>query len=154
MKTYQYKAEQFLPIDLEQAWNFFSNPKNLSTLTPKEMEFTVLTELPAAIYKNMIIDYIVKPLFAIPLKWQTEITEVDYLKYFTDVQNKGPFKLWRHKHEFFEVENGVLMKDTVDYQMPFGILGTLAHSILVEKRIEGIFTYRKKVLEDLYINKK
>ena len=75
MKTYQYKAEQFIPIDLEHAWDFFSNPKNLSTLTPKEMDFTVLTELPAAIYENMIIDYTVKPLFGIPLKWQTKLSQ-------------------------------------------------------------------------------
>ncbi len=154
MKTYQYKAEQFLPIDLEHAWNFFSDPKNLSVLTPKEMDFKVLTNLPAAIYNNMIIDYIVKPLFTIPLKWQTEILEVDYQKHFIDIQRKGPFKLWKHRHEFIAMKDGVLMKDTVDYQMPFGILGTLAHAILVKKRIEGIFTYRKKVLEDLYINNK
>lgn len=154
MKTYQYKAEQFIPIDLEHAWDFFSNPKNLSTLTPKEMDFTILTELPAAIYENMIIDYTVKPLFGITLKWQTKIIEVDYKKHFTDIQSKGPFKLWKHKHEFEAVEGGVLMNDTVDYQMPFGILGTIGHSILVKKRIEGIFTYRKKVLDNLYKNKK
>ena len=87
-------------------------------------------------------------------KWQTKIIEVDYKKQFTDIQSKGPFKLWKHKHEFEEVEGGVLMNDTVEYQMPFGILGTIGHSILVKKRIEGIFTYRKKVLDNLYKNKK
>lgn len=154
MKTYQYKAEQFLPIDLEHAWNFFSNPKNLSKLTPKEMDFTILTDLPPAIFENMIIDYTVKPLFGIPLKWQTKIIEVDYLKHFTDIQSKGPFKSWKHKHEYEAVEGGVIMKDTVDYQMPFGIIGELGNSILVKSRIQDIFTFRKKVLEELYLNKK
>ena len=154
MKTYQYKAEQFIPIELEHAWDFFFILKNLSTLTPKEMDFTVLTDLPEAIYENMIINYTVSPLFGIRLKWQTKIIEVEYKKHFTDIQSKGPFKLWKHKHAFEAVEGGVLMNDTVDYQKPLGVLETLDHSILVKKRIEGIFTYRKKVLENLYKNKK
>lgn len=151
---YQLKREQQLKCDVVTAWKFFSWPQNLSKITPKEMNFIVLTELDDdEIYRGMEIDYTVSPLFHIPLKWKTLITQVDFHKSFTDLQEKGPYKYWKHFHEFIPNEKGVLMKDTVDYELPFGFLGTLAHSLLVKKKLEGIFNFRHDVLEKNF-NKK
>lgn len=150
MKEFEYKTEQFLPINIQTAWDFFTSPHNLELLTPTEMDFIVLTELDNHIYTNMIIDYTVSPLLNITLKWKTKILDVDENVEFTDIQLKGPFKKWKHVHKFVQVDDGVLVKDIVQYQLPFGIIGQLAHSLLVRKRIEHIFSYRKKVLEQLF----
>ncbi|MEQ7800033.1 SRPBCC family protein [Pedobacter sp. ASV1-7] len=148
---YQLKRSQQLYCDIQTAWDFFSSPHNLSRITPKEMGFVVLSDLSKGdIYKGMIIDYTVSPVLGIPLKWQTEITEVNYQKSFTDFQKKGPYKLWRHHHEFIPNQNGVLMVDTVDYELPFGIIGKMAHSLMVKKKLEHIFDYRNQVLEALF----
>lgn len=148
---YQLKREQQLYCDIQSAWDFFSSPHNLSRITPKEMGFVVLSDLPEGdIYKGMIIDYTVSPVLGIPLKWQTEITEVNYQKSFTDFQKKGPYKLWRHHHEFIPNQNGVLMVDTVDYELPFGVIGRIVHSLMVKKKLEHIFNYRNQVLEALF----
>ena len=95
----------------------------------------------------MIIDYKVSPLFNIPLKWRTRISKVDNPKSFTDFQEKGPYQYWEHHHEFIPVDGGVLMKDRVTYSLPLGILGRLAHRMLVKPRLEAIFNYRYQVLE-------
>lgn len=151
---YQLHKEQQLNCDLKTAWNFFSDPYNLAKITPKTMGFTVLTEnIEKEIYKGMEIDYTVKPLLGIPLKWKTVITQVDFEKSFTDFQEKGPYKLWNHFHEFIPNEKGVLMKDTIDYALPFGILGQLVHPFLVKNKLKEIFDYRFKVLEEKF-NKK
>jgi ligand-binding SRPBCC domain-containing protein len=151
---HQLYREQQLNCDIETAWKFFSAANNLSKITPKEMKFVVLTEFENdEIYEGMIIDYFVSPLFGIKMKWQTEIIHVDLKKSFTDFQKKGPYKLWHHFHEFIENENGVLMKDTVDYELPLGFLGEIAHSILVKKKVEDIFNYRHQILEEKF-NKK
>jgi len=150
MKEFEYKTEQFLPIHIQTAWDFFSSPDNLSLLTPKDMDFTVLTELNSHIYNNMIIDYTVSPLLNIPLKWKTKILDVDDKVEFTDIQLKGPFKKWKHVHQFVQIDEGVLVKDIVQYQLPFGIIGQFVHSLVVKKRIEDIFSYRKKVLARLF----
>jgi len=148
---YILKREQQLYCDIASAWSFFSSPHNLSRITPKEMGFVVLSNLTdSEIYKGMIIDYSVKPLLGIPLKWQTQITEVDYQKSFIDFQKKGPYKLWRHRHEFIPNQKGVLMIDTVDYELPFGFIGKIMHSLIVRKKLKNIFDYRNKVLEDLF----
>lgn len=146
--------EQQLNCDIETAWEFFSSANNLSEITPKDMNFIVLTEMADdAIYEGMIIDYYISPILGIKMKWKTEITQVDFQKSFTDVQKKGPYKLWNHHHEFIVNEKGVLMKDSVDYELPLGFLGEIAHYVLVRKKLEHVFSYRYKVLEELF-NKK
>lgn len=148
---YQLKKVQQLNTDLETAWEFFSSPHNLSKITPKDMNFRVLTDTgDNSIYEGMIIDYKVSPLFGISMNWQTEIIKVEPLKYFIDFQNKGPYKLWHHLHEFEENENGVLMTDTVDYELPFGFIGDIAHNIIVKNKLEKIFAFRKSYLEEKF----
>lgn len=151
MSTYYYKSIQWLPVRVEQAWDFFSSAKNLSKITPEDMSFKIKTALgDEEIYEGMLIEYSVKPLFGIPLYWKTEITEVHAPNAFKDNQVKGPSALWEHTHTFTEQGNGTLMQDTVKYRMPFGFAGRLAHRLVVKKRINEIFSYRRKVLEKIF----
>ncbi|WP_315055495.1 SRPBCC family protein [Chryseobacterium indoltheticum] len=146
--------EQQLNCDIQTAWEFFSSANNLSKITPKEMNFIVLTEMTEdEIFEGMIIDYYVSPVFGIKMKWKTEITQVDFQRSFTDFQKKGPYKLWNHHHEFIINDKGVLMKDSVDYELPLGFLGEIAHKLFVKKKLEHVFSYRYKVLEERF-NKK
>ena len=148
---YQLHTTQQLNCDLATAWKFFSSPHNLSRITPKEMNFVVKTENAVdEIYEGMQIGYTVSPVLSVPLKWITIITQVDYQKSFTDFQKKGPYKYWNHQHEFIANEQGVLMKDRVDYELPFGFLGTIAHKIFVQKKLSSIFDYRYKILEERF----
>ncbi|KMQ71900.1 SRPBCC family protein [Chryseobacterium koreense] len=152
---FQLYREQQLNCDLETAWEFFSSPGNLSEITPKDMGFQVLSDYSDQnIYEGMIIEYRLSPLLNIPLKWVTKITQVEYRKSFTDFQQKGPYKYWNHFHEFIPNEKGVLMKDTVDYELPFGLLGKIAHQIFVRKKLENIFNYRFRFLERKFNQKK
>ena len=152
---YQLYKEQQLNCDIETAWEFFSSPFNLSKITPKDMGFVVKSNLgKKPIYEGMEITYTVSPLLKIPLKWKSKITQVDFQKSFTDVQEKGPYKYWNHFHEFVPNEKGVLMRDKVDYELPFGFLGSIAHKLLVKKKLETIFSYRNQILEDTFNQKK
>jgi ligand-binding SRPBCC domain-containing protein len=143
--------KQQLYCDIATAWDFFSAPNNLAKITPKEMGFVVLTDLPNQnIYEGLIIDYTVSPLFGIKMKWQTKITQVDFQKSFTDYQQKGPYKLWKHHHQFIPNDLGVLMIDTLNYELPFGLIGQLTHWLIVKNKLNDIFNYRHKVLEDIF----
>ncbi|POY34994.1 hypothetical protein C3K47_17195 [Solitalea longa] len=148
---FQLYREQQQSCDIQTAWKFFSNPFNLSKITPRDMGFVVLSKfVDEEIYEGMEIDYTVSPFLGIALKWKTRITQVEFQKSFTDFQEKGPYKYWNHRHEFIPNEKGVLMKDTVDYELPFGFLGTLGHQVLVKNRLEKIFNYRFNVLEKIF----
>jgi len=148
---YHYKTEQMFPIDLKRAWTFFSTPENLSMITPPDLGFKILTRLNGEeISKGMKIDYMVTPLLGIRMKWQTEIGDTERLNYFTDIQVKGPYAVWEHKHTFKEVNRCVLMKDEIMYQLPFGFIGRIVHVLFVRRKIESIFRYRRQVLEKLF----
>lgn len=147
MKVYHFKRVQTLPISLEQAWEFFSTPKNLDKITPKEFEMRVLEDFDNdKAYSGQIINYIMKPLLGIPVRWTTEITHVEPLKYFVDQQRFGPYALWHHKHFFKAVPEGVEMTDSVHYAVPFGIFGRIANSWFVRKKLDYIFDYRAQIL--------
>lgn len=150
MKIYTLKSKQKLPISLEQAWDFFSDPMNLNTITPDDMGFKTLSGADRKMYPGQVIQYIVTPLLGIPMKWVTEITHVIDNEYFVDEQRFGPYALWHHKHFFKEIPGGVEMEDIVDYKLPMGILGQLMHPVLVRPRLEQIFAYRTQKLIELF----
>jgi ligand-binding SRPBCC domain-containing protein len=153
MKIYELKREQFLPIGVDEAWNFFSRAENLAKITPPELSFHILTELKdEPVFSGLKIDYTVKPIFGIPFRWTTEITGVDAPHVFTDRQLKGPYKLWEHTHRFEPAPGGVKMTDVVRYAMPLGILGELGHGIVVEKKLDDIFEFRRSTLIKLFGN--
>lgn len=150
MKIYSLKRQQFLKIKLDEAWLFFSSPNNLATITPKELGFEILSETNDGMFAGQIINYKVRPAFGIAVRWTTEITHCEKSKYFVDEQRFGPYSFWHHKH-FFEVrDGGVLATDIVDYALPFGILGRLVHALFVKKKLEAIFDYRFRILEEKF----
>lgn len=147
---YQLKRVQKLPIDVQTAWDFFSSPKNLAAITPDELGFTILSELPEKMYPGMFIKYKVTPLLGIPLTWVTEITYIEELHFFVDEQRVGPYDIWHHQHFFKEIPGGVEMTDIVDYKLPFGPIGNLFHPILVKSKLAHIFDYRWHKLIELF----
>lgn len=154
MKIYNLTRTQVLPITISEAWDFFSSPKNLAVITPKEMNF-VITSMSGGekMYAGQIISYKVNVLPLVRMSWVTEITHVNEPEFFTDEQRFGPYALWHHKHHFKAVEGGVEMRDEVDYAVPLGILGRLAHAIFVKREVNRIFDHRFEVLE-AYFKKK
>jgi ligand-binding SRPBCC domain-containing protein len=150
MKIYTLHVKQNLPISLEKAWDFLSSPKNLKTITPEYMGFNILSGADKAMFPGQIIQYIVTPVLGIKTKWVTEITHVKDLDYFVDEQRFGPYALWHHKHFIKSIDGGVEMEDIIDYKLPLGLLGQLAHPILVKPKLEEIFNYRKTKLEELF----
>lgn len=141
--------QQKLPISLEEAWGFFSNPCNLRELTPDYLSFNMTCEA-GEMYPGQIITYTIKPILGIPITWVTEIRHVEKLKYFIDVQLIGPYRLWHHEHRFEAIDGGVDMFDTIHYKLPFGVMGSAVNALFIRKDIEGIFDYRKKKLNDLF----
>ena len=151
-KIHTIKRTQRLPISLEQAWAYFSTPKNLQEITPKEMGFTVTSDKDFLdhMYAGQIITYVVKPILGIPMFWMTEITHVEHHQFFVDEQRIGPYALWHHQHHFKAVEGGVEMIDLVHYRAPLGILGRFANWLFIRHQLAQIFDYRYRVLEERF----
>jgi ligand-binding SRPBCC domain-containing protein len=153
-KVYSLKIIQHIPTDIETAWAFFSNPNNLKDITPPNMGFkTISKHHGEKMYAGQIIEYKVSPVLGIPLYWMTEITHVEDKKYFVDEQRFGPYSLWHHQHHFKETNGGVEMTDIVHYKLPFWFLGDIANSLFVSNQLKGIFNYRYKKVEEMFVTK-
>ncbi len=150
MKLYKLEKKQFLKIGLEESWDFFSSPKNLSKITPSGMGFDITNNPPIEMQPGMIITYKIKALAGISMNWVTEITHVKEPYMFVDEQRFGPYKFWHHTHYFEEVKGGVEMRDEVYYGLPFGFLGTIVHPIIVGPKLKQIFDFRYIELEKFF----
>jgi ligand-binding SRPBCC domain-containing protein len=151
MAIHVLRKTQVIKSTLAAAWDFFSDPRNLAKITPKELDFVVLTDLPDRVYPGMMIEYRVRPVFGIPAKWLTEITNVEDGRFFVDEQRIGPYKIWHHEHHFRDIGGGqVELTDIVTYVVPFGILGEIVHPFLVEPQLRKIFDFREKAVAALF----
>lgn len=154
MKKYFIEKNTLIPAPVTDTWKFFSDPRNLARITPPGMKFKILTpDLAENIFSGMLIQYSVIPLLGIRMKWLTEIKDVKKPFEFTDVQQKGPYALWVHRHSFTKHEKGTLMKDEVEYALPLSFIGQIANSILIRKKLRLIFDYREKVIEEIFHKK-
>jgi len=114
------------------------------------MGFNIISGGDRPMFAGQIIQYIVTPIAGIKTKWVTEITHVRNKEYFVDEQRFGPYALWHHKHFLKEIPGGVEMEDIIDYKLPLGILGQMAHPFLVAPKLKEIFDYRQEKLVELF----
>ena len=146
----RFEFTQFVPARLDEVWDFFSSPANLSKITPPGMGFIITSPPQPGMYPGMFISYKVSPFLGIKLNWVTEITHVREKLFFVDEQRRGPYSIWHPENHFREVEGGVEMNDILHYQVPLGILGTLADHLFVKNKVRGIFSFREKRIRELF----
>ncbi len=147
---YTLKATSTVNIPIKEAWNYFSNPSNLSKITPSSMGFLTTSELSNSMHAGQIISYIVKPILGIKTNWVTEITHVKAPNYFVDEQRFGPYAMWHHEHHFTEKNGQTLMVDKISFKIPFGFLGQLSFPFIVKPQLKKIFNYRQSKLNELF----
>ena len=143
--------KQFIPRPLDEVWDFFSRPENLNEVTPGDMSFEILSPISGVpMYEGMIIKYRISPFLGIKMGWVTEITHIKDKRYFVDEQRFGPYAMWHHEHHFEERDGGVLMADLLHYKVPYGIIGSFADLLFVEKQVDKIFSFRKIAIEEVF----
>ncbi len=151
MAFFQFEREQKINASKAEVWDFISSPKNLKEITPTYMGFDITSNnVNEKMYEGMLISYEVKPLLNIKTDWVTEITHIKEGHFFIDEQRMGPYKMWHHQHFIEEIESGVLMKDIVSYIPPFGFVGAIANQLIIKRKLEQIFAFRKQALEKKY----
>lgn len=134
---------------VDEVFSVFQDPYNLAKITPPSLGFRVTSKHNVVMRKGTEIEYSIRWL-GIPLKWKTVIAEYKPPLEFLDQQAKGPFALWRHGHTFVPTPDGVRVCDRVDYALPLGALGRIAHAFVVARQLRAIFRYRQAKLDELF----
>ena len=145
----EYYQEQWVPRALPEVFDFFSAAENLERITPPFLGFHIVSKSTPAIEQGTLIDYKLK-IHGVPVKWRTLISEWKPGESFTDEQLKGPYRVWRHRHEFRALRGGTWMTDRVRYAVPMGALGRVAAGSFVARDVAGIFAYRSQVIREVF----
>jgi ligand-binding SRPBCC domain-containing protein len=146
---YTLERRQFVPGPRERVFAFFVDPTNLPAITPPWVHFQVLHLERTPLAGGTMQEYRIRWL-GVPLRWESLIAEFDDGRRFTDVQTRGPYRYWRHEHLFEDADDGTLVRDRVQYELPFGMLGRATHTLVVRRQLRAIFDYRSKVIEDAF----
>ncbi len=144
-----FSAEQWVSKDINSAFSFFSEAKNLEKITPPLLNFKILNMSTKEIKQGSIINYKLK-IHGVPAKWTTLIAEWKPPLMFVDNQEKGPYDRWYHTHNFEELAEGTLLTDQVLYRLPVGFLGAMVAGRFVLNDVKNIFSYRKKVIKEFF----
>jgi ligand-binding SRPBCC domain-containing protein len=87
--------------------------------------------------------------FGIPLTMTSRICALEYPASFVDEQVKGPFKSFRHVHEFEAAGSGSVMTDRIELTAPLGILGLIAERLFLRRYLQRLIADRGRFLARL-----
>ena len=146
---YLLERTQVVPRPRAEVFPFFADAANLERITPPFLGFKILTPAPIDMRVGTTIDYRIK-LQGIPLRWRTLIEQFEPNVRFVDVQLTGPYARWHHTHTFRDVPGGTEVGDRVEYELPRGPLGRLAHAVFVRRQLRTIFDYRERVMREMF----
>jgi ligand-binding SRPBCC domain-containing protein len=145
-KIHELYREQTIATDIATAWDFIRSPQNLDKITPDDMDFEIIGDLPTEMYDGLLIEYRVGIPIIGKQTWLTELKHIRERHSFVDEQRIGPYKIWFHYHQITEVEGGVQFIDRVKYVMPFGPFGAIARAFYVKNELERVFDYREAAM--------
>lgn len=146
---YTLRCEMRSPVPIQETFKVFEDPYNLAKITPAWLNFRITTPPPLEMKRDLRIEYKIKWL-GLPMYWRTVITSYEPPFLFVDEQEQGPYVLWRHRHTFEPSEEGTLVRDQVDYILPLGPLGAVAHGLVVGQQLKAIFAYRQRALREFF----
>lgn len=142
---HHFHSEQLVGRPVDEVFGFFSDASNLEAITPRQLNFRILTPGPIRLAAGARIDYQLT-LYGVPLKWATLIESWEPPRHFVDVQLRGPYRVWRHTHRFVSEGAGTRIVDDVDYELPLGPLGRLVDALWTRREVARIFEYRAEVI--------
>jgi ligand-binding SRPBCC domain-containing protein len=144
-----FEREQLVRRTRREVFAFFANAANLERITPESLHFEIRSPQPIAMRTGATIDYQLS-LFGLKFQWRTLIESFDPESGFVDVQTKGPYRSWRHAHDFSDAPGGTLVRDRIEYEVPFGPLGEIARRLFIARQIRRIFDFRRAAIETAF----
>jgi ligand-binding SRPBCC domain-containing protein len=144
LRVSTFVKESLIGASPERVFAFHEQPRALKLLTPPWETARVIQHARIAEVGSRAI--IETRLFGlVRVRWIARHTAYDPPRSFEDVQERGPFRRWRHRHVVLPHAHGAVLRDEIDYEPPLRFLGKLADPFLIRPRLEKMFDYRHEV---------
>jgi ligand-binding SRPBCC domain-containing protein len=147
-RAFRLERAQVVARPRREVFAFFADAFNLESITPAFLRFRITTPRPIEMKPGTVIDYRLR-LHGVPFRWRTRIETFEPERSFTDVQLVGPYRRWRHRHDFVDVAGGTEVRDVVDYEMPLGPIGAWARRVFVARSLDRIFDSRRRAVAEI-----
>jgi ligand-binding SRPBCC domain-containing protein len=165
------QVEQWIPVPLPKVFAFFSDPHNLPRIMPPSQGAKIVKinlvppqfaagmrpsgiERMAGTGTEITFKFRAIPYVPIHERWTALITEFEFNNFFSDVQKQGPFKSWRHTHTFEQKTidglDGTVVGDEVEYEVGFGVVGTMLEAMVFQRMMRSTFEHRKQAVERVF----
>ena len=168
MRRMQFK--QWIPVDVEQVFLFFADPRNLPRIMPPASGTNLIetrlvpplnsisqsgtVENIAGVGSEIVTSFRLLPCFPFRAKWIARITEFEWNYRFADMQVKGPFKHFQHRHEFAAMDRGAMrgtsIRDVIEYQVGYALLGAIADKLWIEPTLKRTFSWRQRAVKEIF----
>lgn len=148
-KGFELQMEQWVPQPIEKVFSFFSEARNLETITPSHLGFRIVHMSTDKIESATRLTYRLQ-VHGVPFTWQSMILDWDPPRRFTDIQVEGPYQFWAHTHDFIEKDGGTLIRDHVYYRVPLWLLGEVILHPFIRRDLESIFQYRWEKVAEIF----
>jgi len=146
--VYQLSTSQILPMPRREVFTFFENSQNLFDITPDWLRFVIKDrEIKSEVFEGAEFDYTIR-WYGVTMGWRSKIIDYKPPERFMDILLVGPYRSWEHLHTFEDDPEGTLMRDTVTYELPFGLLGSMVYVLAVRSQLEDIFRYRAMRIDE------
>jgi len=133
---------------IEAVFDFHTDTKNLGLISPPWMKSELIRETGEGLRK--IIEMKVMQYNVFPSHWIVRIEEYDRPVRLADLVLSGPMKYFKHTRTFSQPCASLTeLKDHLEYEVPFGIIGKLADKISIHKMMEQMFEYRHKMTKEI-----
>ena len=167
----RFESEQWIAASLPQVFAFFADPRNLPRILPPARGARLLklnrvhprfpadiappgAELMAGVGTEIVLKFRAIPPIPLHERWTAVITEFTLNQSFRDTQKQGPFRRWEHTHSFTARtvggREGALIHDIVEYEVGFGVIGTLLEKLVFQRMLRSTFEYRKRALQEIF----
>ncbi len=137
------RRRQTIRAPISDVFAFFARAENLESITPPALRFELESQA-NVVAAGSSIRYRLR-LHGIPFGWTTLIANWQPPQAFVDVQLRGPYALWEHRHTFEERDGATIMHDAVDYVLPWYPFSTIVDGF-VRRDVDAIFDFRARVI--------
>jgi ligand-binding SRPBCC domain-containing protein len=140
----RFTKESIIRAAPEQVFDFHEQPNAIEILMPPWEDATVIRKANISVIGSQaIIDTNIFGIWG--SRWVAEHTAYEPPRMFEDVQIAGPFNKWRHQHIIEPHPDGCILRDEIDYEPPFWIIGEVAAYFLIQPKLERMFCYRHAI---------
>lgn len=140
---------QWLPAPIQNVFAYVTDGANLPTLMPQKLRTQWQGQNTEKPQQGSLLKWQLR-WKGIPIGWQSQISEWRPVSEVASEMVQGPFRSFHHRMHFERVRDGVILTDTLEYELPLRTIGEIFAAKKVVCDLKSVFEFRGKRLAEIF----